>query len=46
MFRAEIYRKLSAAGAGGKEEMAAIDAILNRHRPSPNGDGTAKVARQ
>jgi hypothetical protein len=40
MFRAELRRKLSAAGANGKEEIAAIDAILNRCRPSANGDGT------
>jgi hypothetical protein len=38
-FRAALGRVLSAAYGDGKEE--AIEAILNGHRPSPNGDGTA-----
>jgi hypothetical protein len=46
VFRAELCRKLNAAGVGGKEEMAAIDAILNRHRPSPNGDETATATHE
>jgi hypothetical protein len=43
-FRAALGRVLSAAYGDGKEE--AIDAILNGHRPSPNGEGTAGAAHE